>query len=670
MFKLESTKRKEEAAKAPENQPIMKDGEKVNIRRLNKKEQEDNNLATLAKGITSIKELIAPPSIELKHTTYLRVGDKWVKSYYMQGYPKYVNVTWMDRIYNANSDIDVSMYIEPINTGQALQEITNHITSLDAELEMDRQAGRIKDQTKLQAQIGNLMRQKVKLEQSVDNLFATQLFINLYANSKNEMEAEDRTIKEFFGGRQAKVEPLYMREDKAFKSAMPYGKTYITDEKRNANTGQLTAMLPFYNSEINHVKGVTFGVNRMTGNDISVDFYDRNKLFNSNINVFGSSGSGKTFLVSLLTLRSVLRGIRTVIIDPENEYFPITQAMGGADFEISASSNDIPNPFDVEEEEYLNKKTGELDTKFDLNAKIQDLMNLISIMYPNIQDSQKAVTMHALQDMYNSRGFHNNDVRTLYVEGNSTFDPNTQQIRLSKQKKEMPTFMDFWQTLSAEASQANVNQDELRSEISVLEQFTRNQAMGLFDRHTPERLRNYRDMPIITFDISRLEDQILRPIGLFVVLQWAWENFGKKHFGIRKRVVIDEAWMFLNQNFAGWRYSSSMLETMSRRFRKQNGGLLCASQNFKEFTASRSGRAVLTNAFTTIFLRENDVDYRECARFFNLTAGEASSLVGASKGQFLIRIGEQSASGIVTNYNRYEFKLIKAGEIKVPTQEQ
>ena len=85
MFKLESTKRKEEAAKAPENQPMMKDGEKVNIRRLNKKEQDDNNLATLAKGITSIKELIAPPSIELKHTTYLRVGDKWVKSYYTQG---------------------------------------------------------------------------------------------------------------------------------------------------------------------------------------------------------------------------------------------------------------------------------------------------------------------------------------------------------------------------------------------------------------------------------------------------------------------------------------------------------------------------------------------------------------------------------------------------------
>ena len=48
-----------------------------------------------------------------------------------------------------------------------------------------------------------------------------------------------------------------------------------------------------------------------------IDFYDRSVLKNGNITVLGQVGSGKSFFVSLLTMRSALRGIRSVIIDPE-----------------------------------------------------------------------------------------------------------------------------------------------------------------------------------------------------------------------------------------------------------------------------------------------------------------------------------------------------------------
>ena len=43
---------------------------------------------------------------------------------------------------------------------------------------------------------------------------------------------------------------------------------------------------------------------------------------------------------------------------------------------------------------------------------------------------------------------------------------------------------------------------------------------------------------------------------MFVILQWVWEKFGKKMYGIKKRVVVDEAWMLLDHNFSGHEYTA------------------------------------------------------------------------------------------------------------------
>lgn len=638
------TKAEREAELHKDDKPdnTLKEGHIVSVKALTSTQKYENQLNMLAKGMVSVKELIAPPSFELHHETYLMVGSKYVRSYYLQGYPKIVYVTWMDYVYNSPYDIDVTMYIDPISSGQALQELTNKITSLETSLEIQTQKGSIKELTTLQDQIAGLTQEKRKLERSVEKMFSTQLFFNLYADSKDELERESRDLQSFFSGKSAKVMALYMRQDKAYKSTLPYGKTYITDEQRNADTGQIAGMFPFYNSELNHIHGVKFGINEITHNDIAVDFYDRTLVKNSNINVFGASGQGKTYFVSLLTLRSIFRGIRTVIIDPENEFYDLTAAMGGADFEISTNSKEVPNPFDVEPEEVYNKRTKKIEQKFNLNDKITDLQNLIAVMFPNITDMQMSLTGRALRATYESAGFKNDDVRTLYVESQSTFNEKTHSISLSKQRKDSPTFSDFLATLS---SYSDDYPEELKPEVVALSDFQRGQACGMFDTETSPDLINYQDMPIVTFDISNMEDDKMRPIALFVVMQWTWEKFGKKLFGVKKRVVIDEAWMLLDRKMAGSRYTSKMLEIMSRRFRKQNGGLLCASQNFLEFTQSQSGLAVLHNAYTSIFFGQSETDYQLVASYFKLTDGQAQHLLDAKVGHFLIKVGQQSAWG-------------------------
>lgn len=620
---------------------IIQNGTEINIKNLSEQQKHEKHISDLAKGIVSAKELIAPPSFELHHPTYLKVGAKWCRSYYLQGYPKHVWVTWMDYIYNSAYDIDVTMYINPLNTGESLQELTAKITSLQTQYEVQAQRGNIRDLTALQDQINGLTQQKRRLERSMEKMFSTQLFFNLYADSYEALNHESGDIESYFGGKGAKLMALYMRQDQAYKSCLPYGKTYVTDEERNANTGQVAAMFPFYNSEINHLRGVKFGINQITNNAIAVDFYDRNKMQNSNINVFGASGNGKTYFISLLTLRSIFRGIRTVIIDPENEFYDLTAAMGGADFRIAPDSQDIPNPFDVENELVYNDRTHKVETHFNLMQKIDDLQNLIAVMYPQITQTQLSLTGRVVKATYNTLGFRDGDPDTLYQKHKDIFDSKTNSINLQRQKKQMPTFTDFLATLESFTS----DYPQLESEVIALKDFQAGEALGMFDKLTSNRLQNYHDMPIVTFDISEMEGDRMRPIALFVVLQWAWEKFGKKLVGVKKRVIVDEAWMLLDKKLAGHKYTSKMLEVMSRRFRKRNGGLLCASQNFIEFVQSTSGQAVLQNAFTSIFFGQNETDYLQVQSFFHLTSGQAQRLLNAPRGTWLIKMGNQSAWG-------------------------
>ena len=123
---------------------------------------------------------------------------------------------------------------------------------------------------------------------------------------------------------------------------------------------------------------------------VLIDFYDRSILNNSNASVFGQAGSGKTFFVSLLTLRSALKGVRTVIIDPEGEYRKLTQALGGAYIKLSPESKTYINPFDIEEE--LDPDEGV--RKVDIKTKVSDLLNLIVVMVGGV-DSERDLLFQA-----------------------------------------------------------------------------------------------------------------------------------------------------------------------------------------------------------------------------------------------------------------------------------
>lgn len=619
-----------------------------------------DDLIDVDKGSYNIKDFIAPPSMDRSDVDHIIVGKQYVRNFVMQGFPNQVYVGWLNALYNSEMEIDTMIHIEPADDRAALDALTAKITQFEAQLATENERGNIRNVTRLSDAIAGLYEERRKLERNIEKLYQVEILANLYADSQEELDKDSQKLDNQLRGRKIYLMPNYLRQDEGYKSTLPIGKSFITDKYRNFNSGALTSCFPFYNSEITHENGVFIGVNSATWTPVLIDFYDRKILNNSNITVLGQAGTGKTFFVSLLTLRSTLRGIRTVIIDPEGEYKKLTDAVGGSHIYLAPDSKECINPFDIEEEDIVDDDgfpTGQKEVI--INDKVSDILNLLEVMAGGLTQNQRSTCATLLQQLYYDKNI-SRDPKSLYIT-EPFYDKKHKVFYHEGMKKQMPTFSDFHNKVEEFSIK---NRDvEMGNLAKTLQMFKKGGIYDMFDCYTSEDLSNLKNSPIVTFDVSKLEENILRPIGMYVALSWTWEKFVKKNPQNKKRVVCDEAWMLVSPNMAGSAYTAQFLENAARRIRKRNGGLLVASQNFSEFARSAQGEAVLKQAITNIFLGQDPTDLDALQETFKLSDGEKQFLMTAKRGEMLIKIHNESTTVNVIPFE-FEKSLIEKKEFK------
>lgn len=607
----------------------------------------------LLNGVPALKDLMAPPAFDRTSPDHLQVGSKYVRNFLVAGFPKQISVGWANSIYNYDGDLDVALHVNPTDERTAMDELTSKITQFEAQLQTEIEKGSNRNVTRLRTQIDDLYQERMKAEQNYISLFSIQMIMNLYTDGLEQLNKESQLLENSLKGHKVKLLPTFLRQDMGYKSALPFGKSWLPRNYRNFNSEALTACYPFYNAEISHPSGVLVGVNDQTQTPIYIDFYNRKLLNSGNTTVFGTTGSGKTFLVSLLTMRSVLKGIRTAIVDPEGDYKDVTRAIGGVNVEICPNGA-IPNPFDLEDEEEVDdygNSTGKHIVK--IRDKISDLLNLIGVMCGGMEREQESLLSLVLAETYNDFEMTENP-DSLYTD-DVILNAHNEFVHHG-QKKAMPTLSDFHERLVRFSRQEG--NKCLIPIANSLQMFTRTGVYGLFDTQTSPSLANMKDAPVINFNVSQLEDKVLRPIGMYIALTFCWEKFAKKNLAIKKRIVCDEAWMMVNKSMAGSEYTAQFLENTARRIRKRNGTLLVASQNFKEFADNPQGQAVLTNAAVNIFLEQKSTDIDDVQRVFKLSDGERNFLISAQQGHFLLKMKGESTTGYAQGFD-YEKYLIE-----------
>lgn len=341
----------------------------------------------------------------------------------------------------------------------------------------------------------------------------------------------------------------------------------------------------------------------------------------------------KTYLTTLIISRSVLEGVKHCIIDPENEYGPCVEVYKGITVRISPNSTSRMNPFDIDEEIITDDYGNDTGKRFvDIKGKVAELLNLFAVMIPEyMKDAEiKSEISTVLLEMYHDFGF-TEDPESLY-ENNERFNPETGEYVRGRVYKVMPTMSDFRNRLYTR-QQATGNA-RLESVVNALVMYCKGGTYDLFDGQSTINMSDFDKVPVFRFDVSELEEDVLRPIGMHIVLTWVWNKFMKKDVKIKKRVVCDEAWMLLNSAMAGSDKTAHFLETAARRARKYNGSLGTVSQQFREFVGRPEGLAILSNSAVRIFMRQEPEDIQAVGDRFILSDGENSSCLQQAEENF------------------------------------
>src|SRR5271155_2513789 len=67
------------------------------------------------KGITALRDFIAPSSIEFQ-STYFQLGTRFARTYYVYGYPRQLYTGWLSSMVKLHEGMDMSMYIYSVES--------------------------------------------------------------------------------------------------------------------------------------------------------------------------------------------------------------------------------------------------------------------------------------------------------------------------------------------------------------------------------------------------------------------------------------------------------------------------------------------------------------------------------------------------------------------------
>lgn len=556
------------------------------------------------KGITALRDFIAPSSIEFQKT-HFQLGTRYARTYYVYGYPRQLTTGWMSIMVNMDEVMDISLYVYPVESQVVLDNLRKKVAQLEAGLQLDAEKGRVRDPAK-QSAILDAEEMRDKLQVGEERFFRFGFYFTLYGSSMDELEFMAHKIESVLGQQLVYSKPASSQQEQGLNSTVPQ----FTDQlqiRRNMNTGAVSTSFPFTSSDLSQDNGILYGINM---HNSGLVIFDRFTLENGNAVVFAKSGAGKSFTVKLEALRSMMMGTEVFIIDPENEYQRLAEAVGGTYVRLSLSSPTRINPFDLPRV----IDTEEADNA--LRSNLITLHGLLRLMMggaaSQVSGGTPGVNVNALAP--SEEADLDAALIETYAKAGITNDPLTHSAV-------PPTIGDLYDTLLHMGGNGPQLAQRLRK-------YTTGTFAGIFSQQSNVDINN----AMVVFNIRDLEDE-LRPVAMYIVLNYIWNK--TKSDQRRRILVIDEAWQLMK-----YEDSANFMFSLAKRARKYNLGITTISQDVEDFMGSRMGRAIVSNSSMQLLLKQSVSAVDVLADVFKLTSEEQKRLSQFPVGQGLFFAGQ------------------------------
>lgn len=540
----------------------------------------------------------------LEDTNHLQIGNKFVRTLFVSGYPYVASVGWLNMLVNFNHNVDISYHIEQIDPLFALPKLTRKITELESTKRTMLKAGKVIG-SEITDPLESAMELKDKIQRGQEKLFQVSIYIAITADSLADLNKITTVLETVMATRLFYIKTATFQQVEGLQSILPRAENQLM-QKRNLDSSSAALTFPFVSSELVQETGILYGINKSNN---SLVIIDRFSLNNANSIVFAQSGSGKSYTAKVEILRHLMQKTKVIVIDPEREYKMLANSVKGTYIKLSATSQEKINPFDFSLRSYRGENT--------LSEHIQDMTEIISLMAGSLSSEERAVVDKALIDTYKKFGIN-------------------MRKKNFKDDQQFPLLKDFYDVL------LEMEQKEL---CNRLERFVSGSLSSVFNEHTNVNLDNR----LVVFDIKDLDESI-RQVMILVTANFVHSQV--KESPQKRILVIDEGWLLLQHE-----ESARFISGLVRRARKHYLGVTLISQQANDFLNQEYGRAIASQSSLRILMRQDSTTIKKVAQEFNLSEYEQQFLLTCDRGEALM-IADQNHVAVKVVASEKEHPLL------------
>ncbi len=531
------------------------------------------------------------PSALHQHPDHVQVADGLTATLIVTGYPAEVGPAWLEPLLSWPGRLDVILFIDPLTAPAAATRLRRQRARLELESSRlgDAGRGRVSDPL-TEAAADDAAELADRVARGESKLFRVGLYLCVTASTQDELREAVAHVRSTAASVLLDTQPATWRQPLAVDGLRM---------RRVMDTSALAAAFPLAGADLpaplpgnpGPAGGVLYGLNRSSH---GVVWWDRWSQDNANGVVLARSGSGKSYFVKLEILRSLADGVHVAVIDPENEYLRLAEAVGGATIVLGAAGVHL-NPLDIP----VNDRRDQARTR-----RALFLHTLVAVLLgEQPPPAERAALDRAVVAAYEQAGI--------------TTDPATWH-------RPAPLLRDVTAALTRRNGTAGENL------AARLTPWTHGSFRELFDGPTTTIPAGH----LVCWSTRALADE-LRPAATLLALDAIWRDVDNPAPDPPRRlVVVDEAWTLMQQG-EGARF----LARLAKQARKRRAGLLVCSQDVLDVLGSDLGQIVIANAATQVLLRQAPQAIDLVSDAFALSAGEARTLLTSRRGEALLLSG-------------------------------
>ncbi len=558
---------------------------KPDLRKLfhTRKASKKSNPVDFAMGEQDQVDVISYAGLK-EEATYLKMGDTYIRTLFISGYPYVASTGWLSMLINFNHNIDISYHIEHVDPLLALPKLNRKITELESTKRAMVKSGRVIG-SEIIDPLESAKELKDKIQRGQEKLFQVSISMTITGKSLAELDKTTKLLETVMASRLFFIKNATFQQLEGLQTTLPRAENQL-NQKRNLDSSSAALTFPFISSELVQETGVLYGINRSNNSLVMVDRFSFN---NANSIIFAQSGSGKSYTSKVEILRQLLQDTHVIVIDPEREYKQLADSVCGTYIKLSTDSQEKINPFDF--------TISSLQGENALSEHIQSLTEIIGVMAGGLNAEERAVIDKAIIQTYEKAGFY----------------LSSEQLILSGNK--FPVLKDLYKTLK------RLKQKEL---CNRLERYVTGSLANVFNANTNIALDNR----LIVFDIKDLSES-LRQVMMLVIAHFV--SLQLKVNPKKRLLVIDEGWLLLEHE-----ESARFIASLVRRARKYYLGVTLITQQAGDFLSQEYGRAIASQSALRILMRQDTTTIKKVTEEFHLSEYEQRFLLTCERGEALL----------------------------------